>query len=103
MSLKKAYYTEAAVISLNRPYMVEVEDQVLKIDIPHQEFGLLKAEQDKHPIQELLFDKVKNLLGTGEFYLIPSQTQVELDAFRDAQFYHPENFPMGDDESMGGF
>jgi hypothetical protein len=100
--LKKVYYTDASVISLAKPYVVEIDDQVLRIDIPHEEFDLIKSTCNRaHPIQELLFNKVKYILGHGGFYMIPSQIQVELDALWDARTYHPENFPMDSDESVG--
>ena len=104
MHLIKVYYTDAAVIGLSKPYVVEVDDQILRIDIPHGEFNLIKPTCNRaHPIQELLFGRVKDLLGHGRFYMIPSQTQVELDALWDARTYHPENFPIDSDESVSGF
>lgn len=87
------------------PFVIETEGEVpFMVEVPAKKLDITKTaeNQDRHVIQELLFEAVKEKFGgDGKFFLIPSAIEVELQSFRDAQMYHPENFPMESDESIG--
>jgi len=62
---------------------------------------ILNKTKETDLIQGLVFDAVKDHLKHGKFFLIPSPEQTEMEAYRQAQMHHPENFPMESDESIG--
>lgn len=106
MELKKVYYTRANIIQLSLPFIIRTKGkEAFQVDIPAKTLRLEHSAEDqpKNLIQESLFEAVKEKLGTGKFFLIPSRREVELEAYNDAQMYHPENFPMSSDESIGFF
>ncbi len=75
------------------------------VDLAELHLGVsFHLEQDlhiKHRIQVQLYEQVKKVIGDGKFYLVPSLEQSQIDAYEEAKLYHPENFPMDSDESIG--
>ncbi len=100
MDLIKVYYTTLPVISTALEFSLVIEGKASRAAVPHS-MSLIRGQESV--IQHRLFEEVKNLLGHGKFFLIPSVEETELVAFQEARMYHPENFPMDSDESIGGF
>jgi len=100
--MKKVYWTELAIIDTTNRFLIELEEGHSPFQVAVTSLMNL-TQNNKDIIQELVFEEVKKELGTGKFFLIPSKIQVELDAYREAQMKHPENFPMDGDRSPGGF
>jgi len=91
----KAYYTKLNIIDLSLYYDVRLPDRHLRIKIP------MSARLVGEDPLETIYESVKQDLLHEDFFLVPSQEEVELQAYRDDQQRHPHKYP-NDGSSIGG-
>lgn len=93
----KVYYTKLNIVDLTIGYNVHPEGGTYNWNINLPCFLLLY----KRDIVEELYQEVKNKLGHEGFYLVPSMTHVEIEAYLEDQRKHPHKYP-NDGSSIGG-
>ncbi len=92
--LLKVYYTQGDVVSLECPFIIESEDlETFTISLSFRCVDLSKSfnEQKDDLIYIKLFNQLKDVLGHSNFLLMPSQRQVETDAYTKTLIYR---FPI---------
>jgi len=95
--MKRAYYTSLNMISINMEYSVEVEGHSSRISIP-MATRLIGNTLD--PVNHILYNEVKKILGNDDFFLIPSAAETEMIAYLTDKANHPEKYPMSCDCSI---
>lgn len=96
----KAYYTNLAIIDVGTHFNVQIDDNHHRIG--PLAFPLLGMRVNV--VQGLLYSAVKNILGHDQFFLIPSQFEVERIAYQEDMQMHPEKYPnSGESTGWPGF
>jgi hypothetical protein len=98
--LKKVDYTRLNVISLNHEYVLVHMGYVHEVSIPMNVALIGDAGGD---LKERLYQAAVKIVGNEDFILVPSLWQMYFEAYQEDQMRHPYKYPMGSDESIGGF